>query len=244
MQKLLFIITLIVPCYLYSSPLPDYPFVFTRGEAEREVIPNIVLGEFQIILRHENSEKALQLMEQRSVEVTSILTAEGVNREDIVGFNIHKNRLRNYEQRNQFAFLGYEVTRKVEFTLRALTKYEPIFLQLLQTADVVELQSRFDHTDRKNIETGLLASAVTNAKAKAEAIAQSSNQRIVRLRAISPLGFINLGSRFGLGNQQRFSRIASNALQNHLAPQELLFIPATLKFSNSVSVIYELTTKE
>lgn len=220
-----------------ASPLPDYPFVFASGDAKSEVKPDICHVEFHITIRDQDPTNGLALVEQRSIVALAILADNGVKKEDVIGFEVDKDHVRNYESRDKLEFLGYEMRRKIEFTLRDLTQYEPILSPLLKTPDVVDIQTSFDRTDRKDIESRLLAEAVANARAKADLMAKGSRQRIVKLRAISQSGFYNLGERFGLGNVQFDNRMYSMSVP---PKQELLFVPSTIEFGNSVSLIYEV----
>lgn len=224
-----------------ASPLPDYPIVFARGEAEAEFKPDVCKVDFKITIRDKNPTNALQLIEQRSAEALAILADNGVKKKDVVGFEIDKDRVRNYEKRDQLEYLGYEMRRRIEFTLRDLTKYEPILSRLLKTPDVVDLDAAFDRSDRKDIESRLLAEAVSDARSKAELMAKGSGQRIVKLRAISQQGFYNLSEHFGLGNMEYSSTMYSRSAPSK---RELLFVPSTIEFRNSVSLIYEIEEKK
>ncbi len=220
-----------------ASPLPDYPLVFAMGSAETQLKPDICVVAFRITIRDEDPTNALTHVEQRSVEALAILANSGVKPEDVVGYEINKDRVRNYPNRDRLEFLGYEMTRRIEFTLRDLAQYETILSSLLKTPDVVDIRTSFDRTDRNEIESRLLAEAVADARAKAELMAAGSQQRIVRLRAISQSGFYNLAERFGLGNVQYDSVMRS---MRSPEKRELLFVPATIEFANSVSLIYEI----
>ena len=220
-----------------ASPLPDYPFVFANGDAKTEVKPDICHVGFQITIRDQDPTNGLALVEQRSIVALAILAENGVKKEDVIGFEVDKNHVQNWDSRDKLDFLGYEMRRRIEFTLRDLAKYEPILSRLLKTPDLVDLRTGFDRTDRKDIESRLLAEAVADARAKVDLMVKGSGQRIVKLRAISQSGFYNLGERFGLGNMQ-----FDNTMYSRSAPPktELLFVPSTIEFGNSVSLIYEV----
>jgi len=224
-----------------ASPLPDYPLVFARRAAEEEAKPDICEVSYRIKVRHESPTNALDIIQTRSAETLAVLEKHGVKKEDIVGFEVDKDRVENYEKRDELAFLGYEMTRRIEFTLRDLKKYDPVVSTLLKTPDVTSIRTSFDRTDREEIESRLLSKAVDNARRKAELMAKGSNQKIVKLRAISQDGFYNFGERFGLGNVEN----SGGVMYSRSAPpkRELLFVPSTIEFRNSVSLIYEIEQK-
>ena len=220
-----------------ASPLPDYPFVFASGDAKTEAKPDICHVQFQITIRDQDPTNGLAQVEQNSLVALAILADNGVKKEDVIGYEVNKDHVQNYESREKLEFLGYEMRRRIEFTLHDLAKYEPIISRLLKTPNVVGLEASFDRTDRKDIESRLLTEAVADARAKADLMAKGSRQRIVKLRAISQSGFYNLGERFGLGSVE-----IDNKMYDMSAPlkSEILFVPSTIEFSNSVSLIYEI----
>jgi uncharacterized protein YggE len=232
---------MVMVCIVNASPLPEYPLVFARGDAQTKVPPDICVVNYQIKIRDKEPTNALSVVELRSAQTLAVLAEHGVKKEDIVGFEIDKDVVRDYEKRDQLAFLGYEMTRRIQFTLHDLGKYEPIVSVLLKTPDVTDIRTSFDRTDRKAVESRLLAEAVADAKAKAELMAQGSGQKIVKLRAISQHGFYNLAETFGLGNKEYDNRMYSVGRQSE---KELLFVPSTIEFRNGVSVIYEIEGKK
>ena len=224
-----------------ASPLPDYPFVYAGGQAQSNIAPNTCKVAYHITVRDRDATNGMRTVEKRSSETLGLLAENAVKKEDIVGFEITKDAVRNYEQRDSLEFLGYEMTRQIEFSLQDLQKYERIVSALLKTPDVTRIRTTFDRTDRKEIETRLMAQAVSAARAKAQLMAEGSAQRIVKLRAISEYGFYNLSGQFGLGDR------LYGALHSDMARQpekELLFVPSTIQFGNTVSVIYEIEEKK
>lgn len=227
--------------YAHASPLPDYPFVYADGTAEEKLAPNTCTVVYQIKVRDKDPTNGMQTLEARSAETIELLATHGVKKEDIVGFEISKERVRDYVKQDRLEYLGYEITRHIAFTLRELQKYEPIMSVLLKTPDVTDINTSFERLDRKEIESRLTARAVADARTNAQAIANGAGQRIVKLRAVSQNGFANIGAAFGLGQGDFHVR----ASQDIRPPQkELLFIPSTIKFSSSVYVIYEVEEKK
>jgi len=75
----------------------------------------------------------------------------------VFAFEVDKARVRIYENRDKLEFLGYEMRRKIECTLRDLTKYEPILFRLPKTPDVVDTRvaSYFRRRSMSRIAEGL-----------------------------------------------------------------------------------------
>ncbi|MHB0961521.1 MAG: SIMPL domain-containing protein [Pirellulaceae bacterium] len=224
-----------------ASELPDYPFVYVRGEAVSKVAPDICVIHYRVTIRDRDSAIAMKSFETLSAKTLAVLFEHGVKREDVVASDIDKHVVRGDEQRDKLLILGYEITRHIEFTLRDLTKYGAVVSALMKTDDVTVYDTEYDRTDREEIESRLLTEAISKARAKAELLAEGSGQRIVKLRAISPVGFRELSVDFGLSSTSEISVLNSVAPETVIRElEEMLFVPATIEFRNSVSVIYEL----
>jgi len=220
-----------------GGPLPDYPFVFAQGGAKAEMKPDICEVSCRIEIRNKSASEAQQRIAKQSAAVLGILADHDVKKEDIEAYEINKQRIRDYEQREKFEFLGYEMSRRIEFTLRDLSKYESIVSLLLDAPDVVDIETDFDRTDRKEIESQLVGKAVADARSRAEILAKGAKQRIVKLRALSQDGFSRIAEHFGLGEDDL--SMAMYSMDSAPEP-DLLFVPSTIEFSSSVSVIYEI----
>jgi uncharacterized protein YggE len=224
-----------------ASPLPEYPLVYANGHASAKMPPDTCTVVYNITIRDKESSNAVSAIEARSSQTLAFLLDNGIAKTNIIGFEIDKDIVRDYDKRDQFAFLGYQMTRRITFALHDLNKYEAIVSMLLRTPDVTDIRTSFDRTDRSEIEARLLAGAVSDAKTKAQLMADGSGQRIAMLRAISQHGFYNIAEEFGLGNKEPEDR---TRYERTGQPQkELLFVPASIEFGNSVSVIYELEAK-
>jgi uncharacterized protein YggE len=224
-----------------AGPLPEYPFVFAEGEATAEMKPDICTIRFQIDAVEQSPEAALAIVEKRSAEVLAMLAEHKIPNRDIVAFEITKKRVRDWENREALVYLGYSVRREMEVTLRDLSVYEAVTVELLKAEDVTEIRSRFDRTDREDIESRLIAEAVSAARARAGRMAEGAGQRIVTLRAISQSGFNNINERFGLGDRDYISYFGGDDDDDD---GKLLFVPATIEFISAVSVIYEIAPTE
>ncbi len=241
MKNIVIALLIMAASLAHASPLPDYPFAFANGEAQEDLAPTTCKVAYEIKVRDKDPTNAMRAVESRSAETLDILFKHGVKKEDIMGYEVNKDLVRDYDNRDRLEFLGYEMTRRIVFTLGELQKYDPIVSVLLKTPDVTDIRTSFDRNDRKEIEARMMAGAVSDAKMKAELMAEGSGQRIVRLRAISQHGFYNLTESFGLGNRESDGRMYSMGSQPE---RELLFIPSTIKFQTSVSVIYEIEEKK
>jgi uncharacterized protein YggE len=224
-----------------ASDLPGFPFVYARGVAKTKVKPDMCVVDFRVRVRDRTSTDAMKAVESRSAKALAVLFEHGVKREDLKGFEIQKHAVHEWDEDEKAKLTGYEIARNIQFTLRDLTQYEPMVSILLKMENVVDIYTNFDRTDREDIESRLLADAVSKARAKAELMAKGSGQRIVKLRAISQHGFENIAESFGVGDKDKYHWMAD---MSQPPEKELLFVPSTVEFQDAVSVIYELTEQK
>ena len=183
----------------------------------------------------------MKSFEALSAKTLAVLFEHGVKREDVVASDINKDAVRGDEQRDKLVTLGYEITQHIEFTLRDLTKYRAVVSALMKTDDVTVYDTKYDRTDREEIESRLLTEAISKARAKAELLANGSGQRIVKVRAISPVGVRDLSADFGLSSTSAISVLSRPADETVIRElEDMLFVPSTIDVRNSVSMIYEL----
>ncbi len=183
---------------------------------------------------------AMKSFEALSAKTLAVLFEHGVKREDVVASDINKDAVRGDEQRDKLVTLGYEITQHIEFTLRDLTKYRAVVSALMKTDDVTVYDTKYDWTDREEIESRLLTEAISKARAKAELLANGSGQRIVKVRAISPVGVRDLSADVGLSSTSAISVLSRPTEETVIRElEDMLFVPSTIDVRNSVSMIYE-----
>ena len=240
MKKMFALLGLIaITSFTQASPLPDYAFVFARGESKEKLAPDIARVSYRIKAFDKSSTNVLAQMEASSLKTLDILSANGIKKEDIVGFEVEKEILRNYDKvsEKEYEIIGYDMSRRIEFTLRDLSKYEAVIAPLLKTPNVSNIRTEFDRTDRVRIEEKLLSDAVLDGRHKAEMMAKGAQQRIKGLKAISQQGFNNIGEAFGFGNVAGDNVMYSSTESRG---RDLLFIPSTVEFQSSVFLLYEV----
>ena len=243
MKKILVAAMLVVGSALaQGSSIPDFPFVFAMGQAEKDVQPDTAQMTFYIKAFHEVSSNAVAKVTARSIEVINFLGKQGFGKGSLVTYELSKKEVRETKDYKELKILGYEATRRFELTFDDLSKYDLVARTLFKTDDVSDIGTTFGRKDQKDIEAALLAEACADAKRSATAMAAGFGKTIGAVHCISKQGFGNIGVIFGLGADafDGGDRMACMA-----GPDEdaFLFIPATIKFQNQVSVLFKLEKK-
>ena len=244
MKKVISVAMLIVISSLASgSSIPDFPFVFATGQAEKEMPPDAADVTFYIKTFDEVSSNAVSKVTERSIEVINFLGKQGFGNGSLVTFEISKREVRERKDFEELRILGYDVTRRFELTFDDLSKYDMVASTLLKTDNVSDIRTTFRRKDQKDIEAALLAAACEDAKRNATAMAAGFGKSVGAVHCISKQDFGNIGVVFGLGADAYDSegRMMYSAVSSDNPP--FLFIPATIKFQNQVSVLFTLDDK-
>ena len=216
-----------------ASQLPDFPFVFARGSARLDVVPDIGTLTFRVYARRADPAKATAVVQERSQQLLKSFSERKIAQKDIVAHEIDKNVVREREKEEP-KVVGYEVARRFSVTLRDLKNCEPLVKALLAMEDVIDVSATFDRTDRKKIEAELTAKAGQDAREEAERLARGLGAQLGSVFAISESGFAGLGEEFGMGEAYRES------FSNDAFPYKILFVPATISLEKKVTAIFKL----
>lgn len=226
----------------HGSSIPDFPFVSAMGQAEKEVPPDTAKMTFYVKAFHEVSSNAVAKVTERSIEVINFLGKQGFGKGSLVTYELSKNEVRERKEYQELKVLGNEATRRFELTFDDIAKYDLVARTLFKTDDVSDITTRFGRKDQKEIEAALLAEACADAKRSASAMAAGFGKTIGAVHCISKQGFGNIGVVFGLG-ADAYDDGGIMACMSEPDEDTFLFIPATIKFQNQVSVLFTLGKK-
>ncbi|NVK25487.1 MAG: SIMPL domain-containing protein [Gammaproteobacteria bacterium] len=224
---------------VFSSPIPDFPFVTVTGESTRKVTPDQAKIQLQVLVFDKQAATAHNLLNETVDKVLNVLEQHQVATHHIVSFEIDKRtkRARNSKSYEDLEILGYEFSQRFEITLNILTYYSDITAGLNRINNVVNISSQFDVSNRDDITIELIAEAGHKAKTKAKQLAAGLGVKIDSVFAINDSGsYQSFFATFGLNTQSyEFSRAEGMAFQ-----VQSMFIPEFIEISKSVNVVYKL----
>ena len=235
LKKVLVVIPAILGCLVVEArELPDFPFVYTIGSAERDVPPNLAKISFEVKDFNENPELALAAVKQQSSNIVRLLGEAGIADNDIRAYEISKNMVREREEgdNNGYQIRGYEVSRPFEVTIRDLKVYPSLLNGLVTLKNVVGINAEFEIDHRRAIEAELTVEAGADARVRAESLARAMGCELGKPFAISEWKFDEF-SRVLLGLDVPNYR---KSMQNGGD----IFIPAVLSIKKSVYTAFEL----
>ena len=220
-----------------ASELPDFPFVYAAGQAETEVVPDTAKVSFRVAAFDKEPERALAVVEERSRDLVSLFAKYGIDKRDVVAYELGKRTIRETKNYTQLDILGYETDRRFSVTFRKLEEYDRLIAALFDLKNVSDIHTVFDSSRRTTVETELVAKASAKARQHADALAKGFGHAILSVFAIttSDMGFAYLSRHYGLG-EAAFSSMKGEAPLS----TSTIFVPSTIKLQKTVTAIFKL----
>ncbi|MGJ8723324.1 MAG: SIMPL domain-containing protein [Roseibacillus sp.] len=215
--------------------MPSFPFVEVEGAAERDVKPDEVRIDFQVVAFSEDSETSLEMLTSYSMAALDVLKKFGVKESAIEGSEVQKSEVRKTEDRKKMEVLGYDFSRSYTVEFTELKNYPGIMKELFALEGVNGLYSSFDVSDREALKVELLREACQIAKKKAENLAAGMDVKLGPLYAINGTGRVFVFSRGG-----RFEGLPALYSVGGEADAKLFFVPSTVEVSSTVGAIFRL----
>lgn len=219
-----------------AANFPDFPFLVGEGVAEKYVKPDIATINLEIMAFNKESETALEKVGVATERVVEILHSYDVDIENIEATDIDKSaKQKRDSEYNRLEILGYEVYRTMTISLDALSQYSELMSEIIAVDNVSGLDTKFDLAGREDLELELLTAAATNARAKAERLANSLDTEITSVHALSQSsGFGSLIASFGASPNfdLNFGAVDLNPTK--------MFAPKSIKISVSVNVVFRI----
>lgn len=234
MKYIAVILLLLQPLVMaFASDLPGFPFVFVAGNASQEIPPDLATLTFEVKAFDEDPQKSLDTVQKQTTELLSFFKKLQIQDKDIESYQIDKQVIRQQEDAVELKILGYETKQKIQVKLRDLKAYPTLAERLLTYHNVTDIQSKFDISQRKEVEKTLVSEACADAKVQAEHMTNGMGVKLGSVFAISDRQ-LELG---WVGQQEATFR---GAMYEGGESQGLVFIPAFIKIEKKIDVIFKL----
>jgi len=222
-----------------ASNLPDFPFVVSTGIAKQDVKPDIATININVLAFDKDSIKSLDLANIASKGVIDLLTKYKINIKQLEAGDIQKSTKRNRDKDyNQLEILGYEVSRNIKLKLTDLSYYSELMNDLVSIDNVSGMNTQFDVSSRKKIESKLIKAASKNAQDKATKMAHGLNSKIHSVYAISQAS--NFDGFFATFGASSYSPESAYAMRQRMARNVAMFIPESINISQNINVVFRL----
>ena len=229
---------LMLPSTAMSTDLPNFPFVVAIGETKASVVPDLATITIESQSFEKTSEKALAVVVKASEEILAVLKKHGLDATSFEASDLQKSTKRNVgKSYESLEILGYSVDRYFTIKISNITQYSQITRELIGINNVVGVRSTFDVKKRPEIENRLLTEAISDARQKANALAEGAGSRVVSVYAISQgYNFNKFLATFGADSYEGRVNAGASPLIQGLE----LFAPRSIDIQQKVNVVYRI----
>ncbi len=191
MYRLLFILLFLFPFAAPADGLPQAPYIQVNGHGEVHVAPDMLAVTLTVEKTGMDAAAARADVEVRATKVLALARKLGLADKDIKApavtvypqYEWHSGPGGDGKQ----VLVGQHVTRNIMLTLRDIARYGELVNGLFAVG-VTRLDGVSpDRSDRDALQRRALADAVTDARAKAEALAGSAGVRVGAVYSINDL---------------------------------------------------------
>lgn len=185
----------------HANDLPQYPFVHTNGSANINVVPDVGEIDMEFSSADQDAEAAWSAVEARLAEVRAHLSQQGLTTADVDVQSIAR-RVRKQDSTTSAMPAGFDTLCTVHVTVRDLSTWTALVGPLLKMPGLTEFNVTFSRSDRRQIETELVASALADARRKADDLARGAGRQLGQANGIALVPIRNLSTVFGLSSAE------------------------------------------
>ena len=209
----------------FAESLPSVPHIVVTGEHEIRVTPDILTLSLSISETGSEVAKARDSVEMRSKKLIISLETLGIAKEDISSAQLKITPHYNWNNSAQI-YVGTEVSRTVEVTLRDLNHYDELIRAIINARVAKINASRLSSSNEKKIREDALRGAINNGMEKAKIMVIHLPEQIGPVYSISPQSSSTpfAGARYQMAEMSRQSA----------------FEPGTILFKESLQIVFYL----
>jgi uncharacterized protein YggE len=217
----------------HASDLPAYPFVHTSGSANINVLPDVGEIDLELASGDQDSEAAWTAVETRLADVRTLLAQQGLAAADIDVQSIVRTA-RKQDGAAPAAPPGFDTRCTMHLTVRDLSTWAGLVGPLLKMPGVTEFSVTFSRSDRRQIETELVASALADARHKADNLARGAGRQLGQANGIAVVPIRNLSTTFGFSSAEGYRQSGRRKEQGDPT------LVAAIRLVQEVDVIFKL----
>jgi uncharacterized protein YggE len=213
----------------FAESLPGVPHIIVTGEHEIRVTPDILTLSLSISETGSEVAKARDSIEMRSKKLIASLETLGIAKEDINSAQLKITPHYNWNNSAQI-YVGTEVSRTVEVTLRDLSHYDELIRAIINARVAQIHSSRLSSSNEKKIREEALRGAISDGMEKAEIMVVHLPEQIGPVYSISP--------------QSSNAPFAGARYQMAEMSKQSAFEPGTILFKESLQIVFYLVKEQ
>ena len=219
-MKTLLMLLCLTSC-LVGSPIPDFPFIYVKGQAYENIPTNLAIIRFEVDKNSRVSEEGESALSNANKAIKKELLGLGVKEKDINATEIQKTeeygefpQFKNKVKSEDDSLVApipleeetepskkkeayYSFTQQYVIQLTDLKLYSQIVRSLMRSDHVSQYRVHFSATNRKDVVQKLRKEAFADAKRAAQELADASGETLGRLHSVSEMPHSDLSDLIG-----------------------------------------------
>jgi len=237
MKYLLFFGLALFSLNTIAANLPNFPFVVSKGSAEKKVMPDKATVHISFLSFSEESGVALDNLNSSSEKLFSLLEKYKIDLKNLDARDIRKDTKRKKDRDyNRLEILGYEVSRSMTLNLKDLKTYPSLMNDLIAIENLSSISTVFDTVNRVQFEADLMNEAGADARSRADLMAKSLGAKVQSVYAISQESdFGSFFATFGAPEVSAFYEREGGG-----SSRTRMLVPEHIYISQSINVVFRI----
>jgi uncharacterized protein len=218
---------MLIPAVAFANALPAKPYIQVSGHGTLSVTPDLARLSATVEKTDKDLAAARTDVEHRVGKVVTAAKQQGIAERDIDALNISVWPEYRWQNGNQI-FMGQHVSRRIEITLRDISRYADL-VEALVKAGVTNIgNATLDRSDMPKLREQVLAAAMKDAHARALALADAAG--------------VNLGTVYSITENSGFTPrpLMAGVSRSASSSSGVEYEPGSIEVSADVSIVYLL----
>ena len=169
-----------------ANQLPDKPHIYVEGSAVLDVKPDIATFTVYLESIGKAAEKSQNEVDKKSISLIELCKTLDININDVAASGIRIRQEYEYEEKtDKEVYVGVNVSRSVEITLRDISKYKNVMHSLVASKVSENISTRLSLSNEKIFTDKALSGALMDATQRAQSIAALQNVKLGKIYSVS-----------------------------------------------------------
>jgi len=186
LKKLIVLVCVAASVSSWASPLPNKPHIYVEGSAVIDVQPDIATFTVYLESVSENSEKSKTDIDKKSLTLVKLCKALDIDTADVAASPVHVRKEFEYSpETNKNEYIGVNVSRTVEVTLRDISKYKDVMHNLVISKISENIDTALRVSNERAVTDKALMEALSDATQRAQSIADLQKVKLGKVYSVS-----------------------------------------------------------
>jgi uncharacterized protein len=217
-----------------ASPIPDFPFLYIKGQAVEHVPTKSARITFDITNENEDAKAGEVALQEANRAVVAALKEIGIADSAVDTSDVIKRKVDKRDTNGESQKAYFEFTKNFQVTVDNLELYPVLAERFIGSNDVGNFDVRFYAGDLREVDKRLRIAAVKDANEQAEVLASAAGVELDGIHSVSDCDVGELSSL--MGYEEGIS------LASPVGRDAVYKVPQTVPHFFGIRILYRLST--